>query len=144
MTALLAIDGWCKIKPRKQGNVNAVPQGFRNDREYRVLAGFFPNSSRDLHLQVINEVGQITPLMASDVVMVHYGEEVHRWQWSFDEPATEWKVSVDKWVREHLYVVSCYTKDGLLIHPDWVSWNADHSVLTVTWPIATNGLLILR
>jgi hypothetical protein len=147
MTALLAINGWCKIKPRKQGSVMAVPQGFRNDREYRVIAGFFPNSSQDFHLQVINEVGQITPLMASDVTMIHYEEEVHKWQWSFDTEATQWKVTIPEDYRNHLYVVACYGRYGsedVQIHPDYVLWNVDRSVLTVNWPVATKGLLILR
>jgi len=142
MPELQTIYGWCKIVPRRRGNKLTLPPGFLVDGEYRILMAMVPNGCQDLHFWVINEIGQVAALTHQDVTITDSGE--HRWEFPFETESTHWVLPMDKWRRGHLYVVCCFNSDNEVIHPDLISWNHDLSVVTVTWPIATKGTLILR
>jgi hypothetical protein len=133
----VAITGRCVVLPRKSGTKLVMPPGFRTGNAYKVLSGFFPNGSTDLHLYVIGEGGLIAPLVATDVKMVDDNQQVFH----FDEPVRVWEASTETYRAG--WAETCLDQHGRKMLPHRVTWDATYRNVTIEWtrPVAGHFLL---
>jgi hypothetical protein len=114
-----------------------MPPGFKTGAAYKVLSGFLPNGSTDLHLYVIGEGGVITPLIASEVKMVDDNQKV----FSFAEPIRVWEASIEGY--RSGWAETCLDLFGHKMLPHRVTWDAGYENVAIEWtrPVAGHFLL---
>lgn len=133
----IAITGRCVVLPRKSGTKMVMPPGFKTGAAYKVLSGFFPNGSTDLHLYVIGEGGQIIPLMATGVQMVDDNQQVYH----FLDPLRVWSATTEAYRAG--WAETCLDLFGRKMLPHRVTWDTSYQNVTIEWTRAVAGHFLL-
>lgn len=133
----IAVTGRCVVLPRKSGPKLVMPPGFKAGSAYKVISGFFPNGSTDLHLYVISEGGQIVPLASIDVKMVDDNQQVFH----FIDPVRVWEATTETYRAG--WAETCLDVFGRKMLPHRVTWDAMYQNVTIEWtrPVAGHFLL---
>lgn len=137
----VAITGSCVVLPKKNGQRTVMPPGFRSGVSYRVLSGFFPNGSTDLHLFVVADGGKIVPLMYSDVAMTVDGGSSKK-TYSFPNALRVWSTRVDA-LSSSGWAETCMDLNGRKMLPHRVTWDTTFENVTIEWTRPVAGHLLL-
>ena len=133
----LAITGRCIVLPRKSGSKTVMPSGFKTGGVYKVLSGFFPNGSTDLHLYLVSEAGLIAPMMATSVQMVEENQKIA----SFIDPLRIWSAKVSDYRTD--WAETCLDLFGRKMLPHRVTWDAPYENIVIEWTRPVTGHLLL-